>query len=114
MTIVLSTGKLPKHNTFELDDVSTFAVDNSPANIWAAGKSGWYEIQPSKEYQAIYDHMMVGIDLFFTLEDFHTDEAQKTRRVPLTVDLLAREVGSTFIGRIASENMLTFSIVADG
>lgn len=88
---MLPSGKLPKHNTFELDDVSTFAVDNSPANIWAAGKSGWYEIQPSKEYQAIYDHMMVGIDLFFTLEDFHTDEAQKTRRCPLDVDLLAKQ-----------------------
>lgn len=110
---MLPTGKLPKHNTFELDDVSTFAVDNSPANIWAAGKSGWYEIQPSKEYQATYDHMMVGIDLFFTLEDFHTDEAQKTGRVPLTVDLLASEVGHTFIHLIMFGNMLTLSIVAD-
>lgn len=90
--LVLPNAKLPKSHIFELDDVSTFAVESSPANIWAAGKAGWYEIQPAPEYEATYNDMKEGINIFYTLEDMHTDEADSTRRCPLHVDLLALEV----------------------
>lgn len=89
---MLPNTKLPKHAVVELDDCSTFSVESSPANIWVAGKAGWYEIQPSAEYVDMYDHMIEGIDIFYTLEDMHTDEADNARRCPLHVDLLAVEV----------------------
>ena len=90
--IVLPNKKLLKHAVIELDDCAQYAIQNSPANIWAAGKAGWYEIHPAPEYEEMYNHMMEGIDIFYSLEDMHTDEADNNRRVPLHVDLLVLEV----------------------
>ncbi|KAI9655187.1 MAG: hypothetical protein M1829_000683 [Trizodia sp. TS-e1964] len=56
-----------------------YGLDESDeAKIWAAGKAGWYIINPHKNYEEIYAKMQVSIRLLYLLGDKYS--TQKVRK----------------------------------
>jgi hypothetical protein len=45
--------------------------------VWASGKAGWYEINPSSEYRAMYEHMCEGITLYYKIMDTYASMAER-------------------------------------
>jgi hypothetical protein len=37
--------------------------------IWAAGRAGWFLIEPNAVYTPVYQHMVVAVKIFHFLED---------------------------------------------
>lgn len=46
--------------------------EDNEVQLWAGGRSGWFEISPSAAYQAMYDLMAQAVQLYF----FFLDELQ--------------------------------------
>ncbi|KAF3771270.1 hypothetical protein M406DRAFT_349625 [Cryphonectria parasitica EP155] len=53
-----------------------YAISNGPTSIWAAGKTGWFEINPAPEYESMYETVCEGIDLYYSVL-FAYEDAQK-------------------------------------
>lgn len=47
-----------------------------PVQVWAAGKSGWFEINPAPVYQPMYQTVCEGIELYYLIQ-FAYEEAQE-------------------------------------
>ncbi len=54
--------------------------------MWAAGKAGWYEINPSVRYQSYFDDIIEAIDLFYFIVDQHQKLPQRRRRRGFQID----------------------------
>ena len=66
-------------------------TDDDEVQIWAAGKSGWFEILPSRAYEPIYNKMVEAIKLYFYfLDQLQSLTRQQARRQPGLMDLLAK------------------------
>jgi len=50
-----------------------FSTGCEPSVIWCSGFGGWYEIEPSQQYQEIYDEMIQGIDLGYDVIRYHEE-----------------------------------------
>ena len=66
----------PKYTQVQLkiDTCTQYAFGQDPSGkslIWAAGKAGWFEINPSKRYAHLYDEIVKAIDLIYFLSDTH-------------------------------------------
>lgn len=40
---------------------------------WAGGRAGWFEINPGKEYAAMFEEICDGITLYYSLMDVYTE-----------------------------------------
>lgn len=45
--------------------------------VWALGKAGWFEIQPSAQYQAIYDDMIQAVQVLYFVIDVYSNRGRK-------------------------------------
>ncbi|KAI9774778.1 MAG: hypothetical protein M1839_001645 [Geoglossum umbratile] len=76
----------------ELHDVSRFAYGTVEGTdniaIWAAGKAGWFLIEPSAVYAHIYQHMVVAVKMFHFLEDQYRPYRKGKRRFKGTMKQL--------------------------
>ncbi|KAF2165430.1 hypothetical protein M409DRAFT_55827 [Zasmidium cellare ATCC 36951] len=79
---------IKKRTTIVLENVHTFSYgqygDGSTA-IWAAGKAGWFEIRPSKAYQAIYHEMVDAIKTLYFIADSYKTPRKKGKGKNATV-----------------------------
>ena len=85
-----------KKVTVILEDVRQFAfgeVDDSPA-LWAAGRAGWHQIHPSKQYKRIYDEMCEGVRILYYIVDAYRTERYEGRGKNRTLlkDYTAQEI----------------------
>ncbi|PSR76637.1 hypothetical protein BD289DRAFT_169346 [Coniella lustricola] len=55
---------------------STMYAIAYPVQVWAAGKSGWFEINPAPAYQPMYQTVCEGIELYYLIQ-FAYEEAQE-------------------------------------
>ncbi|KAH0555692.1 hypothetical protein GP486_006364 [Trichoglossum hirsutum] len=73
----------------ELRDVTRFAYgtieETDNIGIWAAGKAGWFMIDPSTVYAQVYQHMVVAVKIFHFLEDQYRPYGKYKRRFKGTV-----------------------------
>lgn len=71
------------HDTYssliEITNVIGFSIADEPITIWASGRSGWFELKPSKSYQIIYDKMVEGVDLYYFLVDTYEEIKKKKK-----------------------------------
>lgn len=69
--------------------------------VWASGKAGWYEINPSKEYKAMHEHMCEGITLYYKVMDAYVSMAEtapkgkKNRAWQSPIEKVLHKVGRT-------------------
>ncbi|KAH0536639.1 hypothetical protein FGG08_006507 [Glutinoglossum americanum] len=87
----------------ELRDVSRFAYGTvggiEDIGIWAAGKSGWFMVDPSAVYAQVYQHMVVAVKTFHFLEDQYHPYGKGKRRFKGTVkDLFAMYADAKIAG----------------
>ena len=63
-----------------------YGEEDGVCRIWAEGEAGWFEIQPSEQYQDVYIRMVEAITIWYFLEDQHnirgTANARGTPRNP--------------------------------
>ena len=73
----------------KLDHVTQYSFgqheDGRPV-VWAAGKAGWFEINPSARYLSHYEHDAEAIDLFYFLVDQYEKVPKKRRRHGFEID----------------------------
>jgi hypothetical protein len=91
--------------SIELCEVSRFAYgivgETDNIGIWAAGKAGWFMINPSAVYAQIYQQMVVAVKTFHFLEDQYRPYKKGKRKFKGTVKDLFAMVGS--LGRFHKE-----------
>ena len=59
-----------------VEEVRSFAYgsyQDGSVGIWAAGKSGWFEIQPGRAYRSIYQDMCAAVKMLFFIADAYTE-----------------------------------------
>lgn len=59
---------------------------NGKPVIWAEGKAGWYEINPSDRYLSHYNDTVEAIELFYFMADQHRKVPRKQRRFGFMID----------------------------
>jgi len=67
-----------------LHDVRSFAYgqfENGGVQIWAAGKAGWFSINPSRTYKSTYFAMEEAVSMLYFVADMYADPATKTTKV---------------------------------
>ena len=77
-----------------LRNVNHFAYgvhQDGEVGVWAAGKAGWFALQPAKKYKKIYKDMMEAIDAYYFLSDRHNKAKGKKARI-LTSSYIFDEV----------------------
>jgi hypothetical protein len=65
--------------------------ENGRPVVWAAGKAGWYEINPSARYQTYFDDMIESIDLFYFICDQHQKLPLRRRKRGFQIDRFLTE-----------------------
>lgn len=58
----------------KIENCTQYAFGQDPSGksvLWAAGKSGWFEVVPSPRYTPIYEEISKAIDLIYFLSDTH-------------------------------------------
>jgi hypothetical protein len=89
--------------SIELREVSRFAYGTIEGTgnigIWAAGKAGWFMIDPSAVYAQIYQHMVAAVKIFHFLEDQYRPYRRGKRKFKGTVKDLFAMVGSQKISQ---------------
>ena len=58
----------------EVSDVRAFAYgqyDDGSLAIWAAGGAGWFCVQPSRAYRAVYDGMVEAVEMLYHAADMY-------------------------------------------
>ena len=61
----------------ELSPTHSYSIGFGPCCIWASGGAGWFEINPSPKYQAMYDEMCEAIHLYYTVMDVYENAKKK-------------------------------------
>lgn len=62
----------PSKNTayIEVPVCEGYSIGYGPwAAVWASGRAGWYEINPSEEYKLMHEYMCEGITLYYKIMD---------------------------------------------
>ena len=73
----------------KIENVTNYSFGQDDAGkpvIWAAGKSGWYEISSSDRYQQHYNDTIEAIDLFYFMVDQHQKLSPKRQRLGFQID----------------------------
>ncbi|KAF2663582.1 hypothetical protein BT63DRAFT_430409 [Microthyrium microscopicum] len=67
------SGRAKKTNYIEVNPVGRYAfgADGSGDNVslWAAGRAGWFELQPALDYKQFFDEMASGVTAWYFLMD---------------------------------------------
>ena len=69
-----------KSPTIQIDHVTQFAYgeyDDHEIVIWIAGKAGWFKIEPSRSYKAIFADMLQAVGVLYYLADYYRDGVAK-------------------------------------
>lgn len=67
----------PQRVLLELDDVRMYSygqLEDGSIRIWAAGKTGWYTIDPSKKYRSIYKTMCEAVKVLYFVSDAYREQ----------------------------------------
>lgn len=79
----------PVYSRIKIENVKNYAFgldDKGTPQLWAAGKAGWYEIQPSGRYLQYYNDTVEAIDLFYFMVDQQQKLPKKRQRFGFMVD----------------------------
>jgi hypothetical protein len=77
----------------EIAKCESFSIGDDPITVWALGKSGWLEIQPSETYQKVYNKMVEAISIFYFVTDLYEKEKRrKGSKKPLSIDKILLNV----------------------
>ena len=71
-----------------IEHVTQFAHGANPDGtytLWAAGRAGWFDIDPAEEYQGVFADMMQAMSLLYSLEDIYSKARQQGRHIT-TID----------------------------
>lgn len=50
--------------------------DSGEIAFWAAGKAGWFEIRPSRQYRDIYEDMVEAIEFLYFVADLYRERGR--------------------------------------
>ncbi|KAJ9663694.1 hypothetical protein H2198_000706 [Neophaeococcomyces mojaviensis] len=84
----------PSYVRMKIDNVTNYSFgqnDDGKPVIWAAGKAGWYEINPSDRYLSHYSDTTEAIDMFYFMVDQHRRLGPKRKRLGFLIDPFLRE-----------------------
>lgn len=48
--------------------------------VWASGRAGWYEINPSDEYKPMHEYMCEGITIYYEIMDIYGSMTKKVAK----------------------------------
>ena len=74
---------LDKSLTLEIEAVARYAYgqyDDGSIALWALGKAGWFELEPSRKYRPIFDGMIEAVVLLYYIADYY--KRKLARRSP--------------------------------
>jgi len=62
----------------EIEASHSYSIGYGPyAVLWVAGEAGWYEINPSPRYQALYDTTCEAITAYYHIMDIYNSRTRK-------------------------------------
>lgn len=79
----------PVYTRIKIENVTNYSFgldDDGTPQIWAAGKAGWYELQPNDRYLQYYNDTAEAVDLFYFMVDQHKRIPKKKQRFGFHVD----------------------------
>ena len=79
----------PLHARIKIDNVTNYSFgqdDNGKPVVWAAGKAGWYEINPADRYLSHYNDTIEAIDMFYFMVDQQHALPRKKQRLGFMID----------------------------
>ncbi len=79
---VSASKPLPKKVGLTVKDVDRFSYgefDDGEVALWAAGKAGWFEIEPSTKYKPVYDNMVEALKVYYFVAAKYRDQKPKKR-----------------------------------
>lgn len=83
----------PSYVRMKIENVTNYSFgqnDDGKPVIWAAGKAGWYEIDPSDRYLSHYNDTAEAIDMFYFMVDQYQKLPQKRKRLGFEIDPFLR------------------------
>ncbi|KAI9698730.1 MAG: hypothetical protein M1836_003840 [Candelina mexicana] len=88
-----------------VDRYSYGQFDDGEVALWAAGKAGWFEIEPSREYRPVYDDMVEGLKiLYFVADKYRYQKPRKKAHYTGSVETLFGEYVDYTNGRCLSSS----------
>ena len=74
----------------EITDVYSYSYaqfGNGSIGLWAAGKAGWFQINPSRAYRKIYEEMVEAVNALYFVADFFANRRKGARAkyTPVTI-----------------------------
>lgn len=99
-----SLVRRPSKNTayIEIPVCEGYSIGYGPwPAVWASGRAGWYEINPSDEYRHMHDCMCEGITLYYKIMDAYSamgevlPKGRKYKAWQTPIDRVFLKVGST-------------------
>ncbi|KZF26582.1 hypothetical protein L228DRAFT_257991 [Xylona heveae TC161] len=78
---LIQKRSLPKD--IKIVNVKKFAYgqyENGQLALWAAGRTGWFEIRPSEDYAPVFDEMTEAVRVLYYLEDEYRHLTKKRAR----------------------------------
>ena len=97
----------------EISNCQGFSMGYGPITLWASGQSGWFEIQPSAKYEAMYRKMAEGIDLYYFVTELYESLKKKSQfnsKKTLAIDQILLKVRK---GSCIKVYLLIFCLVRD-
>ena len=60
----------------EIVNSDQFSIGEGPTTLWVSGNAGWFEINPSKKYEAMYSQVQAGIKLYYGIMSAYEKHAE--------------------------------------
>ncbi|KAI9718422.1 MAG: hypothetical protein M1812_004143 [Candelaria pacifica] len=87
----------------KVDRFSYGQFEDGEVGLWAAGKAGWYQISPSRDYKPIYDDMVEALKvLYFVADKYRHQKLKKKAHYSGSAETLFNEYVEFTNGRCAS------------
>lgn len=91
-----------------VDRFSYGRFDDGEAAVWAAGKAGWFEIQPSREYKSVYRDMVESIDVYyFVVDKYQPQRPAKSKQYTGSTEMLFAGVSFMRLKRLLNDKRVT-------
>lgn len=75
----------------EIGNCRSYSIGYDPITLWASGRAGWFEIQPSQAYATTFNKMKEGIGLYFTITMIYETMKAKYKK-SLSLDQVLEKV----------------------
>ncbi|KAK4189624.1 hypothetical protein QBC35DRAFT_379721 [Podospora australis] len=68
-----------KSGNIEVTGSNLYAISDVPVALWVSGPCGWFEIQPSRRFQAMYDQVLEAVNLYYGVFSVYLDHQRLCR-----------------------------------